>query len=64
MDYKLRDGTKVRVVRLLDPFTNKKYLGKVGRIMKVNKGYYVLLEGMGEHEEEHTFMEGELEAVG
>lgn len=59
---KFRDGMKVQVVRLLDPFTNKKYLGKVGRIMKVSdKGYHVLLDDWFD---ECTFMESELEAVG
>lgn len=58
---KLRDGQKVQVVRLLDPFTNKKYLGKVGRIMKVDKyGYHVILDDWFD---EHTFVEGELEPV-
>lgn len=52
---KFRVGTKVRVVRLLDKFTNPKYLGKVSGL-----GYFVLLD---DWPDEATFMEAELEAV-
>lgn len=58
---KFRVGTKVRVVRLLDKFTNPKYLGKVGRVVNVSEvGYHVLLNDWSD---EATFMEGELEAI-
>lgn len=59
---KFRVGTKVRVVRLLDKFTNPKYLGKVGTVQNADDyGYHVVMDNTGS---DATFMESELEAVG